>query len=675
MPKKTDNYVVPLSDEEIQKIKRTRATFSSGQKIPWVYLAKTAGISRSTIYKLLKDKRARIDTIEALYKTLNLPFPPPNIQKNYFPSGNTQLEASQDSQISALETSISPLPPSKILQNESTGLSTPINLYEACQKRVSLTKTPKELLIKALGKLAIEMFDGVSGFRFSKKLLIKFLGEPDDQQSLCWLALELGWIAPVGEANPFELVYAFFHPTFGAYFAAQAIDDWDFFLPRSHINQPVVDETNSALYKRYRVFNPQWKEVFLLWLGREDVPVQEKIDFLTALMLFQGSCGDFYKMRALFLTAAGTAEFRELYQNQKLWTKESLKKLGDIYPPITSSPNTIDEFLCRCLIEIICGSFDKKELAFSSYPRAIQQAARSTLLEMDEQVVCPIIAEEYWAFVDLELPHNLYLEIRQLTIASLLDQISSNSLETQNIIEHFLLTFLSNNERCLPLFSHFPNWVRNLKIENIDLRKRIERGFQPSIVIYIKTWEMAEEHLRHALERKELSSTTFINKEKLVLDLELMEERSNNLHRFWMEKEFLEELDPTDPKVKEILIKYCIIDNELSCQAAASALGKNYANYSQAVLAALGSLINLIERSENPSILEKAFKSIKQILHDQNPYIISRFLRSCIPNFFNSASQNTTTLYIALYSIIFYCAEKLPYATFYQVWHSCSQEN
>jgi hypothetical protein len=61
-----------------------------------------------------------------------------------------------------------------------------------------------------------------------------------------------------------EPVYAFLHPTFQGYFAALAIDDWDDFLPRTHVDRPVQNRTGEC---RYRVFEPQWKEAFLLWLN------------------------------------------------------------------------------------------------------------------------------------------------------------------------------------------------------------------------------------------------------------------------------------------------------------------------------------------------------------------------------------------------------------------------
>jgi hypothetical protein len=42
------------------------------------------------------------------------------------------------------------------------------------------------------------------------------LGDADEEGSLLWLALELGWLNHVGVAaeSPNEAAYAFFHPTF-----------------------------------------------------------------------------------------------------------------------------------------------------------------------------------------------------------------------------------------------------------------------------------------------------------------------------------------------------------------------------------------------------------------------------------------------------------------------------
>lgn len=57
------------------------------------------------------------------------------------------------------------------------------------------------------------------------------------------------------------------------YQTALAINDWDYFLPRNHVNSPVEG-------KEYRIFQPQWKPIILFWLGRDDIDLEEKEAFI-----------------------------------------------------------------------------------------------------------------------------------------------------------------------------------------------------------------------------------------------------------------------------------------------------------------------------------------------------------------------------------------------------------
>ncbi len=132
------------------------------------------------------------------------------------------------------------------------------------------------------------------------------------------LALNLGWLNTVGidAINPRQPVYAFFHPTFQEYFAARSIDDWDFFLPREHEDKPVE---NLEANKRYRIFEPQWKEVFLLWLGQDKGELEEqKIALIEALEEFNDGCKKFYRYRAIFMSAAGIAELSKYSKADKI---------------------------------------------------------------------------------------------------------------------------------------------------------------------------------------------------------------------------------------------------------------------------------------------------------------------------------------------------------------------
>ncbi|MEA5564063.1 NACHT domain-containing protein [Anabaena sp. UHCC 0399] len=174
----------------------------------------------------------------------------------------------------------------------------------------------QQLNIK-LGELAKTAIDKeATRFRLRQDFVTQFLGDAEDENSLFRLALNRGWLNQVGIDTNRKPVYAFFHASFQEYFAAKAIDDWHFFIPRNHKNKPVNN-------KKYRIFEPQWKQTILLWLGREEENIkQQKQQFIDALVNFKDGCGKwnrkdididkgFYEYRAYFLAAVGIAEFRE----------------------------------------------------------------------------------------------------------------------------------------------------------------------------------------------------------------------------------------------------------------------------------------------------------------------------------------------------------------------------
>ncbi|PSB14083.1 hypothetical protein C7B69_19420, partial [filamentous cyanobacterium Phorm 46] len=117
-------------------------------------------------------------------------------------------------------------------------------------------------------------------------------------------AIDLGWLNRVGvdAENPLKSVYAFYHPTFQEYFAACEIEDWHFFL--NHVSQ-------NPQQGIYRIFERQWKEVMLLWMGRKDVDREEKEAFIKALVEFKDGLHDFYGFRAYFLAAVLIDEFKD----------------------------------------------------------------------------------------------------------------------------------------------------------------------------------------------------------------------------------------------------------------------------------------------------------------------------------------------------------------------------
>lgn len=139
-------------------------------------------------------------------------------------------------------------------------------LYEWKQEIFPTSSQERQELNKALGMLALQAIARErTNFRLKHSLVCQVLGEPDT--ALFQLALQIGWLNRVGVAaeNPEEPVYAFFHPSFQEYFAAQAIADFEDF-PLDIL------------------FEVQWEEIILYWLDREDGLRSQKLQLIDTLI-------------------------------------------------------------------------------------------------------------------------------------------------------------------------------------------------------------------------------------------------------------------------------------------------------------------------------------------------------------------------------------------------------
>ncbi|WP_413160037.1 NACHT domain-containing protein [Capilliphycus salinus ALCB114379] len=219
-------------------------------------------------------------------------------------------------------------------------------LYEWKQDRFPTSLAERQRLNQVLGKLALNAFYQVEmKFRFSQSFIESVLDT--DEIDLFALALQLGWLHPVGiSSTTGDRVYAFYHSTFQEYFAAQAVENWQFFMDKSSPQLPI--------------FETQWREIILLWIGRLDIDNSEKEEFLQALITFDDNCGQFYQYQAYFLAASGLPEFTEFSQADQI----------------------IHQLICWCY-----GEFDPTLRKRVMLPGLIVERAKNTLFSTDRQRV------------------------------------------------------------------------------------------------------------------------------------------------------------------------------------------------------------------------------------------------------------------------------------------------
>jgi energy-coupling factor transporter ATP-binding protein EcfA2 len=216
----------------------------------------------------------------------------------------------------------------------------------------------KQELDLALGELAKAglnrqpINDGaVRRFRFTASEISKLWKDRSD--TLLPAADKLGWLNVVGEESG-EAVYAFYHPTFQEYFAACSIDDWDYFLPRAHIDRPVPCQ--GEIVPTYRVFEKQWREVIFLWIGRDSINLEDKNNFVNRIAGFKDGCGDykFYVERSQYLISVliGMILPKATKQQNECCKKEDEDDLNEIRELLTNG-NSIDEDKLNDLINSI----------------------------------------------------------------------------------------------------------------------------------------------------------------------------------------------------------------------------------------------------------------------------------------------------------------------------------
>ncbi|BAZ09226.1 PBS lyase HEAT-like repeat protein [Calothrix sp. NIES-4071] len=517
-------------------------------------------------------------------------------------------------------------------------------IYEWKQDRFGTTCLQRQQLNQALGELALQaIYKADTKFRLSHSFVCQVLGAPDE--GLFQLALLLGWLNQVGiSETQGEKVYAFYHPTFQEYFAALAIDDWRFFF--------------DSVSRSYRIFEPQWREVILLWLGREDISGQTKDEFITALTQFDDKVGNYYSYQAYFLAAAGVAEFASSLSSEII---TSLIKWRFGYP------EPIENRWCR-------------------FPAPVQEGARVALLKTDRKCAitlleeflktCPNEFETWSAAFSLGRTFDPGNKIAIATLEKLVTLIRLEPLRLQatdslgkvdpgnkiaisvltEIIEstekdsirrkgaYLLAKIDPENKTAFSIFETFA------KSESSEMRRHVAENMRalvaenPSILSHIKSIPVLAHLLNSdtSKSKKQLPKSSQLRKPHKEVDItRLVAALENGIQLAQKE----------DIKVHKAS-KLALLDPDNQI--------------------AFDTLIELVKHGKSDNVRKHATENFKKVLcDDQIPKLIAS-IKDCFYN--NVETRHVASLnmeqYRYCYKLIWYCAEKMTYLDFYQIWHS-----
>ncbi len=487
----------------------------------------------------------------------------------------------------------------------------------------------------ALGKLAREAIDNVNfRFRLQESFIEKNLGDPAQEDSLFWWALKLGWLLHIGypterEDNRQEKVYAFFHPTFQEYFAATVDKNYYYFLPKEHINRPVKDG-------RYRIFEQQWREVILLWLGRKDIEKKQKQYFIKALVDFKDNCGRFYYYQAYFLAAAGIAEFKDCSISDEI-VKQIAKWL--CWDNDGRWFHKLKRFLFNeCSIEVI------------------QKEANAVLRQTDKKkaiaALVPVIDNSQDEDTRLRATDALG-EIgvgNQEAIAALVKLIDNSQDEFTRWIAAYALGEIDpgNQEAIATLVKLIDNSQdESTCMRAADALGEIDPGNQEAIATLVKLIDNSQDESTRWSAASALGKIDPGNQEAITALVKLIDNSQDESTRR-SATEALGKIDPGNQEALAALVK--LIDNsqnESTRRNAAGALGKIGVGNQEA----LAALVKLIDNSQDESTRRSAAYALGEILTvAQMPEVVTQLKKS--------SKQ-----------VLWNCAQSLTYYKFYQAWH------
>ncbi|MEM7716946.1 MAG: AAA family ATPase, partial [Cyanobacteria bacterium P01_A01_bin.68] len=517
-------------------------------------------------------------------------------------------------------------------------------IYEWKQDRFPTTSTQRTLLNKALGQLALmAIANEKTKFRLRHRFVCEILGEPDE--GMFQLALQLGWLNQVGisEAQG-EKVYAFYHPTFQEYFAALAIDDYPFFLNsnnRESDSSPLVSLSPPLPISpslSFPIFEYQWKEVILLWFGRDDIPKSNKEEFIKKLIEFEDGCGGFYSYQAYFLAAEAIAEFADC---------------------------SFSESILKQLIKLRFGYFHPTQKKWCRYPSVISEGARVTFLKTDRSFAITALEE----FIKLN-QSDFDTWNAAYSLGKTFDpgnKIAISTLET--IIasfyhEDFRLQAADSLAKVQPgnsiAITALTNIIESTKKESIRRKAAFSLGkCEPGNQIAISTLEQIISSSTNKQQPQFAAENllTIAPDNQLALKVNAINQKKTKNHNLQQRKsnsKFKSKSKNNDKAIAALIEGIQTAKNDDAKRRRASSLAK-LEPYNQL---AFDTLIDLVKSAKKDSDRKNSAEDLKKVLDNQKMTKLIASLKDC----FLEESKHC-------YKLLWYCAEKMSYGDFYRAWN------